>query len=300
MRQQDDYYGKHTRRQQTRKRRRSGCLSRILMFLVLLALLSYPFLEPLMLETEVTSLTHADLPDSIRQLRLVYLSDIHAGPYFSQDRVESLVRRVNALNADIVLLGGDYAVDSEGAIEFFQSAPRFQSRYGVFAVMGNHDRTVPETNLTRLRSAMRAAGVTPLVNEVAAVRIGMDDIYLVGIDDVNNGWPELTKVASQIRQEDYVIFLSHSPEIIPEAINAADRNGRRQWFDLGLYGHTHGGQLAFLGQYLGISKVEERYEQGWLRENRTDMLVSRGVGTSILPIRFLRRPQIHQITIKAD
>ena len=97
-----------------------------------------------------------------------------------------------------------------------------------------------------------------------------------------------------------MIFLSHSPEIIPEAINAADRNGRRQWFDLGLYGHTHGGQLAFLGQYLGISKVEERYEQGWLRENRTDMLVSRGVGTSILPIRFLRRPQIHQITIKAD
>jgi len=46
--------------------------------------------------------------------------------------------------------------------------------------------------------------------------------------------------------------------------------------------------------------VEERYEQGWLRENRTDMLVSRGVGTSILPIRFLRRPQIHQITLTSD
>lgn len=296
---QDDYYGKHTRREPRRKRR-SGCLSRIIMFLLLLALLTYPFLEPLMLETEVTSLTHADLPDGIRQLRLVYLSDIHAGPFLNESRVESLVRRVNALNADIVLLGGDYAVDSDGAIEFFQSAPRFQSRYGVFAVMGNHDRTMPESNLSKLRSAMRSAGVTPLVNEVAAVRIGTDDIYLAGIDDVNNGWPELQKVASQVKQEDYVIFLSHSPEIIPEAINVTDKNGRKQWFDLGLYGHTHGGQIAFLGQYLNIAKVESRYEQGWLRENRTDMLVTRGVGTSVLPVRILRRPQIHQITIKAD
>ena len=294
-----EYYGKHTRHEK-RKKRRSGCLMRIMMFVILLVLLSYPFLEPLMLQTEVTSLTHADLPSGIRQLRLVYLSDIHAGPYFPESRVESLVRRVNALNADIVLLGGDYAVDSDGAIEFFQSAPRFQSRYGVFAVMGNHDRTMPESNLAKLRAAMRAAGVTPLVNEVAAVRIGTDDIYLVGIDDVNNGWPELKKVASQVRQEDYVIFLSHSPEIIPEANLTTDKNGHKHWFDLGLYGHTHGGQIAVLGQYLGISKVENRYEQGGLRENRTDMLVSRGVGTSVLPIRLLRTPQIHQITIKAD
>lgn len=295
---QDDYQGRHVRREPARKKRH-GCLSRLITLALLLFIIAYPFLEPRMLETEIHSLTSADLPSDIKQLRIAYLSDIHAGFYFPQSRVDSLIQRVNALNADLVLLGGDYAVDSDGAIEFFRNLPRISARYGVFAVMGNHDRTAPESNLTHLRSAMYNAGVTPLVNEVASVRIGMSDVYIAGIDDVNNGWPDLKSVASQLRQEDFVIFLSHSPEVTSDALTATDRNGRRGWFDLGLFGHTHGGQIAVLGQFLGISKVEGRYEQGWLRENRADILISRGVGTSVLPIRFLRRPQIHQITIMA-
>ena len=297
QRYQDDYQGRHVRREQGRKRR-LGCLPRLIVFALLLGILAYPFVEPRMLETEVRSITCADLPADIGQLRLVYLSDIHAGFFFSQSRVNSLIQRVNALNPDIVLLGGDYAVDSESAIAFFRNLPRINSRYGVFAVVGNHDRTMPENNLIHLRSAMYNAGVTPLVNDVASIRIGTGSIYIVGIDDVNNGWPAIGAVASRVRQEDFVIFLSHSPEAIADAITAADANNRRNgWFDLGLFGHTHGGQVALLGQYLGISKVEDRYEQGWLRENRADILISRGVGTSVLPIRFLRRPQIHQITV---
>lgn len=294
---EDDYQGRHVRKNQPPKRR-YGCLARLITFFLLLLLIAYPFLEPRMLETEIVSLQSADLPSDVRQLRIAYLTDIHAGFFFSQAQVESLFQRVNAMNADLVLLGGDYATDSESAIDFFRNLPRLNARYGVYAVMGNHDRTAPETNLTHLRSAMYNAGVTPLVNEVATVRIGLSNIYIAGIDDVNNGWPDLNAVTSRIRQEDYVIFLSHSPEVIQSALQAADQNGRRgNWFDLGLFGHTHGGQVALLGQSLGISKVEGRYEQGWLRENRSDILISRGVGTSVLPIRFLRRPQIHQITI---
>ena len=296
QRYQDDYQGRHVRPNQPPKRR-FGCLARLITFALLLFIIAYPFLEPRMLETEVVSLTSADLPSDVRQLRIAYLTDIHAGFYFSQAQVESLFQRVNAMNPDLVLLGGDYAVNSESAIEFFRNLPRINARYGVYAVMGNHDRTVPESNLTHLRSAMYNAGVTPLVNEVASIRIGKSDIYIAGIDDVNNGWPDISAVAAQVRQEDYVIFMSHSPEVIPNALVATDKNGRRSWFDLGLFGHTHGGQIALLGQFLGISKVEGRYEQGWLRENRSDLLISRGVGTSVLPIRFLRRPQIHQITI---
>ena len=214
--------------------------------------------------------------------------------------MESLVRRVNALHPDIVLLGGDYAGDSEGAIRFFQTAPRFQSRYGVFAVMGNHDRTAPESNLQALRTAMRASGVTPLVNEIASVRIGGSDIYLAGVDDANNGRPDIAALAARLAQNDYVIFLAHSPELIPQAISTGDQNGRTTWFDLGLFGHTHGGQIPFLSSFLNISKVEKRYEQGWLRENRIDMLISRGVGTSIFPARLFCLPQIHLITVKGN
>lgn len=288
-----------TYRPRHRSRNRGGCLMRLITFVILLGLLAYPFLEPFMLETETVSLTSDQLPSDVGQLRLVYLSDIHAGPYFSQTRVENLVRTINRLNADLVLLGGDYAVDSDGAVEFFKNLPAINSRYGVYAVMGNHDRTIPESNLSRIQAAMISAGVTPIVNDVMSVRIGGSNIYLAGIDDVNNGWPDLEGVAAQVRQEDYVIFLSHSPEVIPAAHKAKDVNGRSMWFDLGLFGHTHGGQIALVGDWLGIAKVEDRYEEGWLVENRTNLLISRGVGTSILPIRIANRPQIHLVTIKS-
>lgn len=280
--------------------RRGCCLSRILTFLVLLAVLAYPFLEPFLLETETVYLTSDALSKDIGQLRIVYLSDIHEGSFYSHSRVQELATRINALNADLVLLGGDYAEDSESAIAFFQHLPMLRSRYGVYGVLGNHDRTVPESNLNLLRSAMVSAGVIPLVNDVAQVRIGHSSVYLAGIDDVNNGWPDITSVAVSVRQSDYVIFLSHSPEAITDAQRAKDADGKTGWFDLGLFGHTHGGQIAGLGSLLGISKVSARYEKGWIRENRVDMLISCGVGTSVLPIRFLRRPQIHLITVRSS
>ena len=286
------YPGRHERRSPF------GCLARIITFLVLVAMLIYPFAEPFMLEVENVTLTSSDLPADIGQLRIVYLSDIHQGSFFSQSRVDSLVKRINALNADLVLLGGDYAEDSDGAVAFFRSLPNIHARYGVYAVMGNHDRTVPESNLQAMQTIMIAKGITPVVNDVIPVRIGVSNIYIAGIDDVNTGWPDLSGVAARTRAEDYVIFLSHSPEVIPDAHKCADMNGRRGWFDLGLFGHTHGGQIALIGQYLGIAKVPAQYEQGWIVENRINMLISRGVGTSVLPVRIGRRPQIHVITVK--
>lgn len=287
------YRGRHERRSPF------GCLARIITFLVLVAMLIYPFAEPFMLEVENVTLTSSDLPADIGQLRIVYLSDIHQSSFFSQSRVDSLVKRINALNADLVLLGGDYAEDSDGAVAFFRSLPNIHARYGVYAVMGNHDRTVPESNLQAMQTIMIAKGITPVVNDVIPVRIGVSNIYIAGIDDVNTGWPDLSGVAARTRAEDYVIFLSHSPEVIPDAHKCADMNGRRGWFDLGLFGHTHGGQIALIGQYLGIAKVPAQYEQGWIVENRINMLISRGVGTSVLPVRIGRRPQIHIITVKS-
>ncbi|MBE5810792.1 MAG: metallophosphoesterase [Clostridiales bacterium] len=270
---------------------------RFFLVLVLMIALAWPFVEPFLLQTEHTTLTAADLPASIGQLRIVYASDIHKGGIFGDKRVASLVSHINACNADIVLFGGDYAVDIDGAIEFFQTMPRIHSRYGVYAVLGNHDRTVPESKLTTLRSAMQNAGVMPLINAVTQVRIGMSSITIVGIDDADNGRPDMKGVASQVRAEDYVIFLSHNPKVIPDALKLQDMNGREGWFDLGLFGHTHGGQVAFLGAFLKNDGVPDEYTQGWFRQNRAHMLVSRGVGTSGLPVRLFCMPQIHLITV---
>lgn len=278
---------------------KSRLFLRITLILALLALLSWPFVEPFLLETESVTLMCQDLPAGVGQLRIVYATDIHKGGLYTDRRVSALVSHINACSADIVLLGGDYADDSAGAIEFFQSLPRIHSRYGVYAVLGNHDRTIPESNLTTLRGAMQAAGVTPLINSVSQVRIGQSCIYIAGIDDVSNGFPDLKGVAEQVDASDYVIFLSHSPAVIQDALKAKDRNGKKDWFDLGLFGHTHGGQLALIGPLLKDDSVPNEYTKGWFRQNRIDMLVSRGVGTSGLPVRLMCLPQIHLITVNA-
>ena len=274
-------------------------LFRLVIILVVLLILAWPFIEPFTLETESVTMTAADLPQGIGQLRIVYATDIHKGGLYTDARLGSLISHINACNADIVLLGGDYAVDSAGAIEFFRTMPRIHSRYGVYAVLGNHDRTIPEANLTTLRSAMQSAGVTPLINSVSKVRIGVSDIYIAGIDDVDNGRPDLKGVAGQVRADDYVIFLSHSPAIMPDALSAKDQSGHTGWFDLGLFGHTHGGQIAVLGPMLNTQNVPKEYLQGWFTRSRTNLLVSRGVGTSSLPVRLFCPPQIHLITVNA-
>lgn len=272
---------------------------RLAIILVVLFILAWPLLETFMLETESTTLTGADLPSGIGQLRIVYASDIHKGGLYTDSRLAALISHINACNADIVLLGGDYANDSQGAVDFFRQMPAIHARYGVYAVLGNHDRTLPEGNMTTLRSVMQAAGVTPLINTVSRVRIGASELFIAGIDDVNNGRPDLKGVASQVSASDYVIFLSHSPAIIPDALKAVDQNGSKGWFDLGLFGHTHGGQIALLGPLLKNDGVPDEYTKGWFKHNRTDMLVSRGVGTSGVPLRLFCTPQIHLITVNA-
>ncbi len=272
-------------------------LFRLMIILIVLLILAWPFLEPFLLETESVTLHAADLPEGIGQLRIVYATDIHKGGLYTDGRLNSLISQINACSADLVLLGGDYAQDSASAIAFFQTLPRIHAKYGVYAVLGNHDRTIPESNLTTLRGAMQSAGVTPLINTVSRVRIGVNDIYIAGIDDVDNGHPDLQGVAAQVSAGDYVIFLCHSPAIIPDALRAKDRAGQPNWFDLGLFGHTHGGQIALIGPMLKEDGVPDEYTQGWIKRSRADMLVSRGVGTSGLPVRLFCTPQIHLITV---
>lgn len=296
-----NYVPGQRRRTDPRVRRKSfSRKTRLIILFIGLALLlaaAVPFLEPLMLETERVDLICSSLPSDINHLHIVYLSDIHWGYYFSDNRLNDLVRRINALKPDIVLLGGDYATDSESAIRFFGTMPKIHARYAICAVPGKSDRTQPASNRDALIQAIRNTGIIPLFNQVETIRIGNSSIRVAGIDDYETGVPDIEGVAAQCRQSEYVIFLSHSPNALPDVQTAVDADGHLNWIDLGLFGSTHGGQLAIGGDLLGIAKVPDRYRGGWLQENRVDLLVSRGVGTSVLPARFLRRPQIHDIYV---
>ena len=269
--------------------------------ILIILLLSYPFIEARMLRTEKTVLKADDLPLEANNLRIVYLSDIHYGFWFSDGDLGRLISRINNLRPDLILFGGDYATDNQTAVDFFHSLQKqdtLHSRYGIFGVIGETDRGDSDFTCTQLTEAMSNAGVTPLVNKTVPVNIGLRQIFIAGVDDVLTGRPDMKAVSRSVSAGDYVIFLSHNPSVIPDAQLATDSSGNLGWFDLGLFGHTHGGQMLFFSSLLGLDEdVPDRYRSGWLKENRVDLLISHGVGTSVWPGRLFCFPQIHYIEV---
>jgi predicted MPP superfamily phosphohydrolase len=132
--------------------------------------------------------------------------------------------------------------------------------------------------------------------------VGQTYVYLAGVDDFNNGFPGVPGVASQVSSSDFVIFAGHTPDLLPDMLKAKSADGKAHWYDLALFGHTHGGQVNLFGYspFFNLSpQVGSRYLTGWLEENRAAILVSNGVGTSGAPLRLFARPQIHLVTLKA-
>ncbi len=293
------YHGKHARHRHLRQ------ALRILAVLLVVACLIYPFWEPYRLHVHRVDMESANLSRDVGQLRIVYLSDIHEDsfPYFTQSRTEALISRVNSLHADLVLLGGDYTNGTDGATDFFNRiryGKHFQSVYGCFGVLGEHDRDLDDESTTALRAAMVAAGITPLINDSYQLRIGSSTVSIAGVDDVNSGWPDLKSTAAKIHADDFAIVMCHNPQIIPDLSQSTDADGRRNWYDLGLFGHTHGGQLPFLGGLLHLTDdIRPEYHSGIRIENRAPMIVSNGIGTVSIPARLFRMPEILLITVRA-
>jgi predicted MPP superfamily phosphohydrolase len=285
------------RRPQRRKTRRG----RVLLLILVLLLIAYPFFEAFHLNVQEHTTELKSLPSTLRNLKIVYLSDIHQNLWNSQSRTDGVIKTVNSLGADLVLLGGDYTDDADDAIAFFESLPLIQARLGAFGVLGNNDRNESTTDLRNLIQAMKDAGVTPLVNEVASIKVGQTTLYIAGLDDLETGDPDVEGVAAQVSADDFVILLGHNPDLLTDAVKAVDKDGKTHWFDLALFGHTHGGQITLFGKPLLAAfspDTSSRYLSGWIIESRAEILVSNGVGTTIVPMRLFAPAQIHLIRLR--
>lgn len=283
------------------KIRHTGRNIALTLMLLLLGMLAWLLIEPHTLHIERVTVESGSLEKNVGQLRIVYVSDIHQSswPFFTSSDAASLVKTINAQNADLILLGGDYATDPASAIDFFRDLPRLRSSHGCYAVLGECDRDLSGSRLQQLCSMMASKGVTPVINTVERVRVGTQNICIAGLDDALAGWPDTAGVAAQCKQEDFVILMAHNPSLAADAMNAQDMNGQKTWFDLSLFGHTHGMSTSLLGNLIGLPQAYGDFQYGWYFPNRSSMLVSGGVGTTVLPLRFGRKPQIHVITVRS-
>lgn len=256
--------------------------------------LLYPFYLAGRLEVKEEIHARAGMPEALDGFALAYASDIHFGPLFTSSEAERLYGALTGLRADLVVLGGDFGDTLRNGIAFFRHIPAFPIETPVIAVLGNHDYGRPGEPLEPLLETMRDKNVLPLVNQVFSLERGGKRIDFCGPDDIQCGRPDLQALAALSRAADYRLFLPHSPDLIPEAFAEGLR------FDLAVCGHTHGGQIVLFGRSLhSSSSYGDRYRSGWYSENGADILVSNGVGTSILPMRLNTHPQIHRLVFRA-
>jgi predicted MPP superfamily phosphohydrolase len=240
-------------------------------------------------ETFFPLVVHKPLKNGSKQLRIVQVSDLHIGRYSSTALMQEMVLRVNRLQPDIIVVTGDI-VDNALKPYFDQEMPRilgeFKSRYGVYAVMGNHDHFggSPQRNIDAYtRSNMRVLRDEVLyLDEPGLTLIGRDDISrgprsspASALPGAVGGRASLAALTARADPATPWILLDHQPRAIDEAIG--------QKIDLQFSGHTHNGQLFPVNLIL---KYLYKNPWGLFTEGGYSLIVSCGLGTWGPPLRF--------------
>jgi uncharacterized protein len=262
--------------------------ARIVLPLLALAAAAYRALwwEPRHVRVTSRALALPHWPAGLDGLRVAAIADLHTGAgHVSLGKTRRVVARVNRERPDLIALLGDY-VDPRGpgATEVPKAAVaselgRLRAPLGVVAVLGNHDWAEGGREMA---SALRQAGVRMLENEAVDVGRGL---WVAGVADAGTRQPDVAAALSAAPADAPVLLLSHNPDVFPEV------PGR---VSLTLSGHTHGAQvdLPLVRDRVTPSRFGAHYAGGVFEERDRLLFVSRGVGTSGLPVRFMAPPEV--------
>jgi len=253
------------------------------------------WLEPRSLRLRTERIDVPGWPKEDDGLRIALLADLHTGsPWNDENKLREIVRRTNTEEPQLVLLLGDYVV--HGVLGGHAVPPEtvagilgdLRAPLGVFAVLGNHDYAM---NGPRMRGALRRAGITVLEDESARLGGGSGPpgadapFWVTGVSDFLRAPHDLLGALAMVTDDAPVILFTHNPDLFPEVPARVS---------LTLAGHTHGGQvwLPFVGRPIVPSIYGQRYAAGHVVEEGRHLYVATGLGTSILPVRFLVPPEI--------
>ena len=252
-----------------------------LLALVLLgaASLGYAFfIEPSWIEVTHHRVQLAGLRQDIK---VAHLTDLHIRRWGRRE--QALLRLLEEQQPDLIVITGDTTSPGATDADRYQLLSKLQAPMGVYAVRGNWELWAP---MEDEESLYHKAGIRALMNESQQVR---DTLWLVGLDDALAGAPDVAKAFGALPSGAPCLALMHSPALFDEATGPCP---------LVLAGHTHGGQVRLPGLgALWLPPGSGTYEAGWYERNGTRMYVSRGLGNSLLDVRFLCRPELAIITL---
>lgn len=271
------------------------------------------FIEPPRLVLTSSDLKIKRLDPAFDGLKIVAIGDIHAGSNaVDEAMLDRVAAAANAQQADLVVLLGDYV-----CYGYFYTYPKptrplmdvgliarklggLRAKYGVLAVMGNHDGWHGDDNIA---GELTAAGIRVLQNEVATIEHNGKPLRLFGTLDhlqMQRSWKETSadlKAIVESSGSGDLIVLQHSPDVFPIVTGELSISDELR---LMIAAHTHGGQvrLPILGRPGIPSSYGQKYAYGHVLENDVDLYVTSGIGTSVLPFRFMVPPEIAVITLR--
>jgi len=241
------------------------------------------------------------LPSSLNNFKIAFISDIQADHYTDEGRLSNFISMINELDPDLVLIAGDLITTGPKYIGLSaKEVGKIKAKYGVYSCVGDHDNWAYRNNhkksIAEVRNSLMHNNVEMIDNGKRMINV---DGAEIGITFVTNTY--VGKVRDEVLDSlssnctgDLKIFLTHQPRTY--LIEAAQKNH----FDLYLCGHTHGGQLSLVFPFIQLSPtlIETKYIQGDFWFGDMLMVVTRGLGMSLAPIRYNSTPEITLITLQ--
>ena len=268
------------RRSETPLREIAGNLSKVA---------KYAIDEANSLSLERVEITLDRLPSKLDGFRIVHLSDIHHSPFTGLDHITRAIKVSNRLKPDLFLLTGDYVSHhSEFIGPVAEALGELRAEYGTYACLGNHDHWTDADLVTHL---FRGEGINVLLNEGFRLETDAGSFWLAGVDDYMVGKTDVTSALKGSFPDEMKILLAHNPIIFRQSV--------RSGIDLTLSGHTHGGQIKIRDEDRRIIR-RRKLSSGLHRRAESQIYITRGIGTVVLPVRFQCPPEISLLELRSS
>lgn len=228
------------------------------------------------------------LPKRLDGFKIIHLSDIHHSPFTGIDHIARTVKIANRLKPDMFVLTGDYVShEAEYIRPVADLMGGLRAEFGTHACLGNHDHWTDPELITK---SFREAGINMLVNEGFRFEARDASFWLAGVDDHMVGKTDLSAALKGSYPDEMKLLLAHNPIIFRRSVRAG--------VDLTLSGHTHGGQVRVRDAEKRLIR-RRKLSNGLHRRKGSQIYITRGIGTVVLPVRYQCPPEITLLELRS-
>ncbi len=239
---------------------------------------------PLTIETD-------KIDNEFGNYKIVHITDIHLGQWITKEKLDGVVKIINQLEPDTIVLTGDYvSYQADKYLEDLQdSLTQLEAKDAKLSVLGNHDYW---TNPDAIKGILKKSNIINLENEIHTITRNNKKLQIAGIDCVTEGKDDITKIEEKLNKNYPAIMLVHEPDF-------ADTTCKLDSFILQLSGHSHGGQIMVPRIRTPIrGKNFRKYPVGKYQVNNMIQYTNRGIGTNMFWFRINCPPEITEIKLK--